>query len=44
MATEHEIKKFCLEHLANYKVPREVTFVGSLPKTADGRIGKEELR
>ena len=41
---EQEIKKFCLEHLANYKVPREVVFVDSLPKTADGRIGKEELR
>jgi long-chain acyl-CoA synthetase len=44
VATEQEIKKFCLEHLANYKVPREVVFVDSLPKTADGRICKEELR
>lgn len=44
VTTEHEIKKFCLEHLANYKVPREVTFVDSLPKTADGRISQEELR
>jgi long-chain acyl-CoA synthetase len=44
VASEQEIKKFCLEHLANYKVPREVVFVDSLPKTADGRICKEELR
>jgi len=43
-ATEPEIKKFCLEHLANYKVPREVIFTESLPRTADGRIAKEELR
>jgi long-chain acyl-CoA synthetase len=43
VATEQEIKHFCLEQLANYKVPREVVFVDSLPKTADGRIGKEEL-
>ena len=43
-ATEPEIKKFCLEHLANYKVPREIVFTESLPRTADGRIGKEKLR
>jgi long-chain acyl-CoA synthetase len=44
VASEQEIKKFCLEHLANYKVPREVVFTDSLPKTADGRICKDELR
>jgi long-chain acyl-CoA synthetase len=33
VATEQEIKKFCLKHLANYKVPREVVFTGSLPET-----------
>lgn len=43
-ASEQEIKKFCLEHLANYKVPREVLFIDSLPKTADGRIRKEDLK
>jgi long-chain acyl-CoA synthetase len=43
-ASEQEIKKFCLEHLANYKAPREVIFTESLPKTADGRIDKEKLR
>jgi long-chain acyl-CoA synthetase len=42
--SEQAIKKFCLEHLANYKVPREVIFTKSLPKTADGRINKEKLR
>jgi long-chain acyl-CoA synthetase len=43
-ASETGIKKFCLEHLANYKVPREVIFTESLPKTAEGRIAKEKLR
>ncbi len=43
VATEQEIKHFCLERLANYKVPREVVFVDFLPKTADGRIDKGEL-
>jgi long-chain acyl-CoA synthetase len=43
-SNETEIKQFCLEHLANYKVPREVVFTESLPKTADGRVDKEKLR
>jgi long-chain acyl-CoA synthetase len=30
-ATEQELKKFCLERLANYKVPREIVFTDSLP-------------
>lgn len=31
VATEQEMKKFCLERLANYKVPREIVFTDSLP-------------
>jgi len=33
VATVQEIKKFCLERLANYKVPREIVFTGSSPTT-----------
>jgi len=44
MATEQEIKRFCLERLANYKVPKQVIFTDSLPKTATGRIDKEGLK
>ena len=43
VATEQEIKRFCLERLANYKVPREVIFTDCLPKTADGKVDKESL-
>jgi long-chain acyl-CoA synthetase len=43
VAAEQEIKRFCLERLANYKVPKEVIFTGSLPKTAAGRIDKQSL-
>jgi long-chain acyl-CoA synthetase len=43
VATEQEIKKFCLKRLANYKVPREVIFADFLPKTADGKIDKKSL-
>jgi long-chain acyl-CoA synthetase len=41
--TEPEIKKYCLERLANYKVPKQVIFVDSLPRDAKGRIKKEGL-
>jgi len=43
-ATEWEIKQFCLERLANYKVPKQVIFLDSLPKTATGKIRKEDLK
>ncbi|MFC1932449.1 class I adenylate-forming enzyme family protein [Chloroflexota bacterium] len=43
-ATEQEIKRFCLEHIANYKVPKQVIFLDSLPKTVTGKIDKENLR
>ncbi|MFC1985719.1 class I adenylate-forming enzyme family protein [Chloroflexota bacterium] len=44
MATEQEIKRFCLERIANYKVPKQVIFVDSLLKTTTGKIDKEGLR
>ncbi len=42
--SEHEIKAFCLERIANYKVPKQVFFLDSLPKTATGNIDKEYIR
>ena len=43
-ATEQEIKQFCLEHLAKYKVPKQILFVNSLPKPATGNIYKEAFK
>jgi len=43
-ATEPEIKRFCLERIANYKVPKQVIFLDSLPQTATGKIRKEGLK
>ena len=43
-ATEQEIKGFCLDHLANYKVPKQFFFVESLPTAAAGQIDKDILR
>ncbi len=44
VATEAEIKRFCRERLVDYKVPREVVIMDSLPKTATGKIRKQALR
>jgi long-chain acyl-CoA synthetase len=43
-ATADEIKRYCAEHLAVYKVPAEVEFMKSLPKSATGKILKRMLR
>lgn len=42
--SEPELKRVCLDHIANYKVPKQFAVVESLPKTADGRVDKEKLR
>jgi acyl-CoA synthetase (AMP-forming)/AMP-acid ligase II len=39
-----EIIAFCRRHLAGYKCPRTVDFVGSLPRNASGKILKNQLR
>jgi fatty-acyl-CoA synthase len=43
-ATEEELRDFVRGRLAHFKVPREVTFVAELPKTATGKIQKYVLR
>ena len=42
-ATAEEVIAFCKEHMAGFKVPRNVVF-GPLPKTSTGKIQKFELR
>jgi len=42
--TEPELKRVCLDHIANYKVPKQFVIVESLPKTAAGSVDKEKLR
>ena len=44
VATEQEIRRFCLEGMANFKVPKQVVILDSLPKTASGKIDKESIR
>jgi acyl-CoA synthetase (AMP-forming)/AMP-acid ligase II len=43
-ASAEEIIGFCKEQLARYKAPRSVEFVDVLPKSAQGKILKREIR
>lgn len=43
-ALEKTLAQFCAEHLTNYKRPKEIVFVESLPKTAVGKVLKRALR
>ena len=43
-ATEREIIDFLRAKLADYKVPRHVHFLNSLPRNATGKVLKTELR
>ena len=41
---EEKLQQFVAERLTHYKMPREVYFVQSLPRTASGKILRRELR
>jgi long-chain acyl-CoA synthetase len=43
-ATESEMKRPCLDHLANFKIPREFRFVDFPLAAPDGRVDKDALR
>lgn len=42
--TEAELLEFCRSRIAHFKCPQSIEFVGSLPKTATGKILKKGLR
>jgi fatty-acyl-CoA synthase len=42
--TEEELRNFCKGHLAHYKVPRYIRFVGEFPQTVTGKIQKFKIR
>jgi long-chain acyl-CoA synthetase len=42
--SEDEIKVYCKQQLAEYKVPHIVEFRGELPKTDVGKVSRRELR
>lgn len=42
--TEKDLRIFCQEHLAHFKVPHTIEFIDSLPKNRAGKIDKELLK
>jgi fatty-acyl-CoA synthase len=42
--SEDEVREFCRDKIANYKIPRYVRFVDSYPMTASGKIQKFKMR
>jgi long-chain acyl-CoA synthetase len=43
-ANEAELRSYCREHLAGYKVPRRIHVVEALPRGATGKILRRKLR
>jgi len=43
-ATAEEIQDFCSSHLADYKIPEFIEFVGELPRNPSGKVEKKKLR
>jgi long-chain acyl-CoA synthetase len=43
-ATPEEIREFCRQHLASFKVPTEIEFIDELPKTTVGKVLRRVLR
>jgi long-chain acyl-CoA synthetase len=42
--TEDDLRFFCRQHLAHFKIPHYFEFLSSLPKNRSGKIDKERLR
>jgi len=42
-ATEEEIRDFCKQNMAPFKVPTQVEFRSELPKTTVGKVLRREL-
>jgi long-chain acyl-CoA synthetase len=42
--TEQDIRQFCLERIASYKIPKQIMFSGLMPRNESGEIDKEILR
>ncbi len=43
-ATEEEIKEFCRDQIAHFKIPRYIKFTNEFPMTVTGKVRKVEMR
>ena len=42
--SEKDLKVFCRQHIAGYKVPKKIVFIDSLPLSASGKVLKSHLK
>ena len=43
-ATAEEITSFCCQNLADFKQPKQIKFIDSIPKTSSGKIDRRRLK
>jgi len=43
-ATAKELVNLCYQNLADFKLPKRIEFVGSIPKTSSGKISRNKLK
>jgi fatty-acyl-CoA synthase len=43
-ASEDELREYCGQHLARYKIPKKVVFAEALPYSSYGKVMKNELK
>jgi fatty-acyl-CoA synthase len=43
-ATVEELRQFCKDQIAYFKIPRHIRFVESFPMTANGKVRKYLIR
>jgi fatty-acyl-CoA synthase len=43
-ATEDEIREFCRDRIAHFKVPKQIWFVDEFPMTVTGKVQKFRMR
>ena len=43
-STEEEVREFCKEQIAHYKIPRYIRFVSEFPMTVTGKVQKFAMR
>jgi acyl-CoA synthetase (AMP-forming)/AMP-acid ligase II len=43
-ATADGLLEHCHAHLARFKVPKQIDFLGALPRNPSGKVLKRELR
>jgi acyl-coenzyme A synthetase/AMP-(fatty) acid ligase len=42
--TSEELSNLCYQNLADFKLPKRIAFVDSIPKTSSGKISRKKLK